>query len=108
MAMAVSINELRRSFSGSLVTLDQLEARLGPDGVNALRRKYFPRWRRSRAHAAADSLRGFKAVVVEDEFEAQLVLALAPQELRVRIRMSERAAGTAGAGSPAAKVNLVL
>jgi hypothetical protein len=84
-----TIDELRRGFGGSPVTLDGLEARLGADGVRDLRREYFPRWRPSRAYAAAESLRGFKEIVVEDEFERELVRALAPRELTVEVRIAE-------------------
>lgn len=87
----VALDELRRAFSGSSVTLEGLENYLSADDINELRRKYFPRWRRSRAYAAGESVRGLKAVVVEDEFEGQIVEALAPRELNVRIRIRQPA-----------------
>jgi hypothetical protein len=85
------LDELRLAFSGSPVTLDGLEKFLGADGVHELRREYFPRWRRSRAYAAGESVRGLKAVVVEDEFEGEIVKALAPREVSVRIRIRQPA-----------------
>jgi len=87
--MAEPMDELRRAFGGLPVTLDALEAVLGADGVRKLRRKYYPRWQRGRANAAAESLRGFKAVAVEDEFEREVVQALAPRELTVKVRIGE-------------------
>lgn len=84
-----ALDDLRRAFSGSPVTLDDLEALLGADGVLELRRKYFPRWRPGRVHAAGESVRGLKAVVVEDEFEGEVVKALAPRELSVQIRIAQ-------------------
>jgi hypothetical protein len=88
--MAV-LDDLRREFGGSPVTLEGLEKFLGTDSVHELRRNYFPRWRRSRAYAAGESVRGLKAVVVEDEFEGEIVKALAPRELSVQIRIRQPA-----------------
>jgi len=88
--MAV-LDDLRRAFGDSPVTTEGLERFLGADGVHELRRKYFPRWRRSRAYAAGESVRGLKAVVVEDEFEGKIVEALAPRELSVQIRIRQPA-----------------
>jgi hypothetical protein len=89
--MEMTLEELRRALGGSPVTLRRLEAVLGADGVHELRRFYFPRWRRGRAHAASESLRDFKEVAVESEFEAEIVSALAPQDVRVKIRIAEPA-----------------
>ncbi len=88
--MAV-LDDLRRNFSDSPVTLDGLEKFLGAEGVHELRRTYFPRWRRSRAYTGGESVRGLKAVVVEDEFEGEIVEALAPRELSVQIRIRQPA-----------------
>ncbi len=106
--MAEPIDRLRRSFAGSPVTVDALEAELGADGVRELRRKYFPRWRRSRANAAAESLRGFKALVVEDEFERAVVQALAPRELTVKIRVGKQEPELAGAVNVAVDLHAVV
>lgn len=96
--MAESIDRLRRALAGVPVTLDALETELGADGVRELRREYFPRWRRSRANAAAESLRGFKAIEVEDEFERAVVQAVAPPEMTVEVRVSKQERELAGAG----------
>jgi hypothetical protein len=83
-------DKVRRAFGDSQVTLERLERKFGPDEVDQLRRSYFPRWRRSRAYAAGESVRGVKGIVVDDEFEGEVVKALAPRELSVRIRIRER------------------
>ena len=88
MGMPDAMDVLRRSLKRP-VTLDAIEAVLGANGVRELRRRYFPRWRRSRTNAAAKSLRGYKAVVVEDQFEWEVVQALAPRELTVRRQAPE-------------------
>lgn len=87
-ATATSLRDLREAIGGSPVTLRRLEELLGADGVHELRRSYFPRWRRGRPHSADGSLRAFKAIIVEDEFEGRVVSALAPPELSVRVRVS--------------------
>ena len=107
MGMAV-LDEVRTNFYNSPVTLDGLEEFLGPNGVDELRRTYFPSWRRSRAYAASEALRGFKALVVEDEFEGRIVEALTPQELSVRIRIRRPPSVAAKAGSRTAKVDRAL
>ncbi len=99
-ATATSLGDLRRAIGGSSITLGRLEEILGADGVHELRRSYFPRWRRSRPHSADGSLRAFKAISVEDEFEGRVVSALAPPELIVRIRVSRSRSATAAAESP--------
>jgi hypothetical protein len=93
------IDRLRRDLKGSAVTPEAIEATLGAVGVRNLRRTYFPRWRRSRANAAAESLRGFKALVVEDEFEREVVQALAPRELKVKVRVSKQEPEVANAAT---------
>jgi hypothetical protein len=98
------IDELRRALGDSPVTIDAVESALGADGVLELRRRYFPRWRRSRANAAAESLRGFKALVVEDEFERKVVRALVPRELTVKVRVSKHEAKLAREARAVAEV----
>ena len=87
--VAMSLDELRQSVGGAPITLQVLEETLGAQGVHALRRSYFPRWRPGRPHAADESLRAFRTVIVDDEFEAQVVLAVAPADLRVSVRLDE-------------------
>ena len=96
-ATATSLDDLRKAIGSSPVTLGRLEELLGADGVHELRRSYFPRWRRGRSHSADGSLRAFKAVTVQDEFEGRVVSALAPPDLSVRIRVSKPASRVAAA-----------
>jgi hypothetical protein len=106
-ATATSLGYLRKAIGGSPVTLGRPEELLGTDGVHELRRSYFPRWRRSRPHSADGSLRSFKEITVEDEFEGRVVSALAPPELSVRVQVSKPPAGaTAVVDSPSMAGNL--
>lgn len=106
--MAMTIEELQRAIGDSPVTLPLLEAVLGSEGVHELRRIYFPRWRRSRAHAGQESLRGIKTVTVDDEFEGQVVAALAPRDVKVRIRYRQSSSDTPRTADPVSRVNLAM
>jgi hypothetical protein len=83
----MSLDELRQAIGSAPVTLKLLEKTLGTRGVYELRRSYFPRWRPGRPHAADESLRAFRTVIVEDTFEAEVVSALAPADLKVSVRL---------------------
>jgi len=86
----MSLVKLRQAIGEAPVTLELLEETIGAQGVYDLRRSYFPRWRPGRPHVASDSPRAFRTVIVEDAFEAQVVSALAPPDLRVRVRLDHR------------------
>jgi hypothetical protein len=83
----MSLDELRQAIGSAPVTLKVLEKALGAREVYELRRSYFPRWRPGRPHAADESLRAFRTVIVEDTFEAQVVSALAPAGFKVSVRL---------------------
>jgi hypothetical protein len=89
------LDDLRRSIGDGPVTRTSLEAVLGVDGLKELRRWYFPRWRPNRAHAANESLRAARSIVVESMFEQEVVRALAPADLRLRVKIVPRTAETA-------------
>ena len=96
--------ELRQVVGEAPVTLELLEATLGAEGVHELRRRYFPRWRPGRSHAAGESLRAFRTVIVEDAFEAEVVSALAPPNLKVSVRVDERVPKQVAETAPPAEV----
>lgn len=85
-----SLDDLRHTLGDRAVTKELLEAVLRPSEFAELRRWYFPRWRPNRTEGANQSLRSFRQVVVEDTFEQQIVLAVAPSELRVRVKIAPR------------------
>jgi hypothetical protein len=66
-----------------------LRKAIGREGIERLRREYFPRWRPGREVDANPRLRAFRRIVVKNEFERRVVQAVAPRDLAVRVTLED-------------------
>jgi hypothetical protein len=83
--MVPTLSELRSVLSGRELTQSSVDSAYGPRTFDHLRRTYFPRWNPYTVHAGPAATRAYRRVVVEDAFEANLVRAVAPPDVVLRI-----------------------
>jgi len=88
--VTLCLEELRQEIGDRPVTPEHLEAIVGRDALAELRRWYFPRWREHRIQQADEMLRAARTLRVDSEFEKQVVEALAPPGLLLRVWIAAR------------------
>ena len=82
------VDALRADFSPDEVNATSLANLIGQARVADLRRCYFPRWRPNVVRVADPGLQDFRKIVVSDSFEASVVEAVAPNDLRYTVRLA--------------------
>jgi len=86
--MADLVSDLRHALGARPPTRTLVESIVGREGLVGLRRFYFPRWRPNRVLGVSPVL-GARRIVVWDSFEANLVKAIAPAGVKVRVDIAK-------------------